>query len=292
MDRIDWDSFQEIAGRIVEWALEEDAARSDVTSAALGGNGRRRSVCGAVAREELVVAGWPLVCATYRALAGGVELSQAVAEGGRAAPGTVIGTASGEAGRILMGERVALNLLCRMSGIATLTARYVSAVEGTGVEILDTRKTTPCHRVLERYAVRQGGGVNHRFDLSSMAMIKDNHIAAMGGIDRLGEVVEALRRDSTRVEIEVDSVEQLRRALEYRPDRILLDNMSPAALAEAVREASGSGCYLEASGGITLETVRIVAGTGVDGISIGGLTHSARSADIGFDWSLQPGGTG
>ena len=285
-----WDSFHECAGRFVEWALEEDAARVDVTTAALGERGRCRSVCSAVARENLVVAGWPLVCTTYRALAGGVELSQAVGEGSAVSPGTVIGTVTGEAGQILRGERVALNLLCRLSGIATLTSRYVDAVKGTGAEILDTRKTTPCHRILERYAVRQGGGVNHRFDLSSMAMIKDNHVAAIGGMDAVEEMVEALRRDSVRVEIEVDSLPQLMKALEFRPDRILLDNMSPSVMKKAVETASGSGCYLEASGGITLETVRRAAESGVDGISVGNLTHSAPSADIGFDWSLNPGG--
>ena len=243
-----------------------------------------------VAREDLVVAGWPLVCVTYRTLAGGVELSQAVREGASASPGTVIGTVAGESGQILRGERVALNLLCRISGIASLTSRYVRAVDGTGVQILDTRKTTPCHRILERYAVRQGGGINHRFDLSSMAMIKDNHIAAMGGIDRIGNIVHTLQSDGIAVEIEVDSLAQFGKALDLEPDRILLDNMNPDSLQKAVEASTGSGCFLEASGGITLETVRRVAETGVNGISVGSLTHSAPSADIGFDWSTDSGG--
>ncbi len=285
-----WDSFPECAERIVEWALEEDAARRDVTTAALGEYGRRKRACRVVAREDLVVAGWPLVCVTYDALAGGVELSQAVSEGVGISPGTVIGTVAGESGQILRGERVALNFLCRLSGIASLTSRYVRAVDGTGVEILDTRKTTPCHRILERYAVRQGGGVNHRFDLSSMAMIKDNHIAAMGGIDRIRDMVLALQSDGIAVEIEVDSLVQFGKALDLEPDRILFDNMNPDSLRKAVEASTGLGCYLEASGGITLETVRGVAETGVNGISVGSLTHSAPSTDIGFDWSTDSGG--
>jgi nicotinate-nucleotide pyrophosphorylase (carboxylating) len=171
-----------------------------------------------------------------------------------------------------------------MCGVATLTRRFVEAVSGTGVEILDTRKTTPAHRALQRYAVRVGGGVNHRFALSEMAMLKDNHLAAAGGAENLDVLVRAVRARGSRVEVEVDGLDELQRTLPLLPDRILLDNMPPADLARAVEMAAKSSCYMEASGGVSLENVRRVAETGVDGISIGALTHSAPAADLGMDW--------
>jgi nicotinate-nucleotide pyrophosphorylase (carboxylating) len=285
MPSLEWDNFDEVAGRIVAWALAEDASDSDVTTAALGRAAERNNVCHAMAREDLIVAGWPLVAMTYRLLTDTVTVRQTAPDGSRVGAGERIGAVLGKSGFLLRGERVALNLLCRLSGIATLTRMFVSAVEGTGVDILDTRKTTPCHRILERYAVRMGGGVNHRFNLASSALIKDNHIAAAGGIENLSDIIESLGAGAS-VEVEVDSLEQLDVVLPLRPDRIMLDNMSVESMVEAVGMNSKSECYLEASGGVTLETVRSIAETGVNGISIGSLTHSAPSRDIGFDWLL------
>jgi len=285
MPSLEWDRFDEVAGRIVAWALAEDASDRDVTTAALGRAAERSSVCHAIARDDLIVAGWSLVTMTYRLLTDTVTVRQTAPDGSRVQAGSRIGAVLGKSGFLLRGERVALNLLCRLSGIATLTRMFVSAVEGTGVDILDTRKTTPCHRILERYAVRMGGGVNHRFNLASCALIKDNHIAAAGGIENLSDIIEALEAD-TSIEVEVDSLEQLDVVLPLRPDRIMLDNMSLESMVEAVGMNSETQCYLEASGGVTLETVRSIAETGVNGISIGSLTHSAPSADIGFDWLM------
>lgn len=285
----DWSDHVSVGRFVAACALEEDNVRMDVSTAALGLVPGSVSPCCFVAREEVVTAGWFLVEEVYSQLASmtGSEapLAERVRKDGSTVPaGGVIGRLNGSADLLLRGERTSLNLLCRLCGIATLTDRFVRAVEGTGVEILDTRKTTPCLRALEKYAVRMGGGVNHRFDLASMAMLKDNHFAAAGGTGRLKGIMERLRATGIGVEIEVDDLEQLRTALDEAPDRILLDNMTADELREAVGTASGSGVYLEASGGITIENVRKVAETGVDGISSGFLTHSAASADIGLDW--------
>jgi nicotinate-nucleotide pyrophosphorylase (carboxylating) len=192
---------------------------------------------------------------------------------------------------LLMMERTALNFLQRLSGIATLTARFVAEVAGTKAVILDTRKTTPGWRALEKYAVRCGGGTNHRFGLYDAVLIKDNHLAwlAEGG-DPIGRAVAAARAGAPKgnkfIEVEVDTLEQLDRALEVGPDIILVDNLGPEKLAEAVRrrDAKAPGILLEASGGVTLETVRGLALTGVDRISVGALTHSAPALDIGLDF--------
>mgnify|MGYP006184860195 CR=1 FL=1 len=182
---------------------------------------------------------------------------------------------------LLTAERTALNLLCHLSGIATATASWVDAVAGTGAIIRDTRKTTPGLRALEKYAVRCGGGQNHRMSLSSAALIKDNHIAAAGGVVEAFARVRALYPDS-EIEIEVDTLDQLREVLSHKPDLVLLDNMSPAQCAEAVAIVNGV-CKLEASGGISLENARVYAESGVDYIAIGALTHSAPVFDIGLD---------
>jgi nicotinate-nucleotide pyrophosphorylase (carboxylating) len=198
------------------------------------------------------------------------------------ATGAKLAWVEGNARALLSAERTALNLLGRLSGIATLTRAYVQAVAGAGARIVDTRKTTPGLRALEKYAVRCGGGVNHRFGLDDAILIKDNHVAACGSVG------EALRRATAaaghlmKVEIEVDSLEQLDEALAGAPDVIMLDNFSLADLAEAVRRVAGR-VTLEASGGVTLETVRAIAETGVDVISVGALTHSAGVLDIGLD---------
>jgi nicotinate-nucleotide pyrophosphorylase (carboxylating) len=286
---VHWEQRSEVGDFLVRCALEEDAARRDAATAALGSSGLRTHVASAVAREDLAVCGWFLVEAVYRILGEECGFAAALTEqllpdGTSASAGSVIGTVTGPADSLLRGERVAVNMLSRLSGIATLTRRYVQAVEGTGVEILDTRKTTPCHRALDRYAVRTGGGVNHRFDLAVMAMIKDNHLAAAGGTGALPGLMTTLRDAGLPVEIEVDSLEQLERVLPLRPDRVLLDNMAPDLLRLAVSMAADSGCYMEASGGVSLGSVREIACTGVHGISSGALTHSAAWADIGLDW--------
>jgi nicotinate-nucleotide pyrophosphorylase (carboxylating) len=286
---IRWEERAEVGDFLVRSALEEDAACRDAATAALGNSGLRMHVASVVAREDLVVCGWFLVEAVYRILEedcgfAAARTEQLVPDGAPVSAGSVLGMVTGPADSLLRGERVAVNLLSRLSGIATLTRRFVQAVEGTGVEILDTRKTTPCHRALDRYAVRTGGGINHRFDLAVMAMIKDNHLAAAGGTGALPGLMTRLRDAGVPVEIEVDSLEQLEKVLPLRPDRILLDNMTPGLLRLAVAMASDSGCYLEASGGVTLDSVREIASTGVHGISSGALTHSAAWADVGLDW--------
>lgn len=281
--RVDWKSFESVADLIIRAGLEEDRVDRDAATRALAELGDRQAVCRVVAREKLVLAGWRAFEMVFEIL-GRAVAERETEEGRLVGPGHRLGSVRGCASVILRGERLALNLLSRMCGTATLTRRFVDAVSGTGVEILDTRKTTPAHRALQRYAVRAGGGVNHRFDLSDMAMIKDNHLAAAGGEEHLETLVRAVRASGARVEVEVDCIQQLERVLPLLPDRILLDNMAPKELARAVEMAEGSSCYLEASGGMGLESARSVAETGVDGISVGALTHSAPVSDIGLDW--------
>jgi len=281
--RVDWKSFESVADLLIRAGLEEDCVDRDSATAALGELGDREMACRVVAREELVLAGWRAVEMVFEIL-GRARASREASEGGMVEAGTVLGRITGSAAVMLRGERLALNLLSRMCGVATLTRHFVDAVRGTGVEILDTRKTTPAHRALQRHAVRVGGGRNHRFDLSEMAMLKDNHLAAAGGAVNLDMLVRSVRARGFRVEVEVDSLAQLEGVLPMLPDRILLDNMGPETLTAAAEMAAGSGCYLEASGGVSLENVRALAETGVDGISIGALTHSAPASDIGMDW--------
>lgn len=245
-----------------------------------------------VARAEGVVAGLPVVhMAAWRfGLAGWFR--PLVADGARVVPGTVLAEVSGPMRPLLAFERTALNFLQRLSGVATLTARFVAEVAGTGAVVLDTRKTTPGWRAVEKYAVRCGGGVNHRTGLYDAVLIKDNHLAwiAFGGAaDPVGTAVSAARtaaRPGTVVEVEVDTLEQLDRALACAPDIVLVDNLGPDALAEAVRrrDAQAPAVKLEASGGVNLSTVGALARTGVDRISVGALTHSAPALDVGLDF--------
>lgn len=289
MIQIDWKDPYVTGEFLIRMALQEDAACDDRATEALGSDADSVQICEVIAREEMVVAGWFLLECVYMELSRSGftrlnEITQFIHDGSKALKGDVIGRIEGATGTILRGERIALNMLGKLSGIATKTAKYVKAVEGTGTEILDTRKTTPCFRSLERYAVRMGGGTNHRFDLAEMAMIKDNHLAAVGGVSALPEIISNLKRNGTRIEVEVDSLYQFKKVLPLEPERILLDNMSVTELRQAVEMAGNSKCYLEASGGITLETVTEIALTGVDGISSGSLTHSVDSADMSFDW--------
>lgn len=263
---------------IVRNALLEDLGRGDVTTDAivpvnLTASGRIES------GSEGVVAGLPVVEEVFRQLDEAVRVECAVSEGTRVCPSDVLATIEGPARSILKGERVALNFLQRMSGIATLTARFVEAVAGTRAFITDTRKTTPGLRILEKYAVRVGGGLNHRMGLSHSILIKDNHIVAAGSIaDAVARATRAAAHIMT-VAVECDTLEQVAEALDAGADILLLDNMTPEELLTAVRFVAGRA-VLEASGGITLDNVAEVARTGVDCISIGALTHSAPALDI------------
>ena len=259
--------------------LSEDIAGGDVTSEAVV-PARARCVASLLLREHGVVSGLEACELVFRELDADVSFEPRCADGDQVGPGEVA-CVEGSARAILAGERLALNLLGRLSGIATLTRRYVDAVAGTGVTILDTRKTTPGMRTLEKAAVRHGGGTNHRLGLYDGVLIKENHLRLAGGIR---DAVECARPTGFPVEVECETLAEVREALESGADRILLDNMSVAELADAVAAAAGRA-ELEASGGITLETVRAVAETGVDFISVGALTHSARALDVSLELS-------
>ena len=290
------DAARSSAATLIALALAEDLGPTgDLTANATIPS----EACGSVrfvARAEGVLAGLPVV----RMLAERFELIDGWRslrdDGDRIGPGTEIARVAGRMRSLLAMERTALNFLQRLSGIATLTARFVAEVAGTRAEILDTRKTTPGWRILEKYAVCCGGGRNHRFGLYDAVLIKDNHLAWLADLgDPIGRAIAAARAQAppeTIVEVEVDSLDQLDRALECDPDIILVDNLGPDALSEAVRrrDAKAPRIRLEASGGITLARVRALAETGVDRISVGALTHSAPALDIGLDFerSLLP----
>jgi nicotinate-nucleotide pyrophosphorylase (carboxylating) len=268
---------------LVKSALDEDRAFNDVTSLATIVT-TRRSRAALVARAPGVIAGIPLALAAFHLLDAHVEIRVDIEDGAVVAKGDTLLFLSGAARGLLSAERVALNFLQRLSGVASLTARYVKAVAGTRAAILDTRKTTPGWRALEKYAVRCGGGVNHRETLADAVLIKDNHIAACDG-----DVAVAIQRARTHagagltIQVECDSVAQARTAVSAGADGLLLDNMPSHALRECVALAGGR-CWTEASGGVTLATVREIAETGVDRISIGALTHSAPSLDLALDF--------
>lgn len=275
---------RETLARLTGDFLAEDVGRGDLTSL-LTVPAERMAKARFVAREPLVLAGLPLIASTYQHL-GSVVVVAWQDEGAKVGEREVIAEVSGPARAILTGERVALNLIQHLSGIATLTRRYVDAVAGTGVKIVDTRKTRPGLRLLEKYAVAVGGGVNHRFRLDDGIMIKDNHVAIAGGIKAAVQAAQAGAPHLIKIEVEVDSLAQLDELLPLEVGAVLLDNMSPAQVAEAVamvRRYQGPRPVLEASGGINLQTVRAYAETGVDLISVGALTHSAPGVDIGLD---------
>ncbi len=268
---------------IVRAALAEDLGRAgDVTSTALIPRGQRMTAVFA-ARAEGRVAGIDCARIALAVLDPTARFEILTADGAdvTANDGT-IARVEGEALAVLGAERVALNLLGRLSGVATLTRAYVRAVEGTKARIVCTRKTTPGLRALEKYAVRCGGGVNHRFGLDDAILIKDNHIAACGGVAQAMQRAKAAAGHLMQIEIEVDTLDQLDQALPHRPDVIMLDNFALPDLREAVRRVAGA-VVLEASGGVNLQTVRAIAETGVDAISVGALTHSAPVLDIGLD---------
>ena len=266
----------------VRAALAEDLGRAgDVTAQACIDADAVMSVVFAT-RQSGVVAG--LACARLAILALDPEASfeAVVADGASVEAGDVLAKVTGNARAILSAERTALNLMGRLSGVATLTRAYVDRTEGTKARIVDTRKTTPGLRHLEKYAVRCGGGVNHRFGLDDAILIKDNHVAACGGVANALKRARAFAGHLTKVELEVDSLEQLAEALPHGADVIMLDNFSPDDLKKAVAMAGGM-VVLEASGGVNLQTVRAIAESGVQVISVGALTHSAPVLDIGLD---------
>ena len=268
-------------GRIIRRALAEDIGSGDVTSSwtlpeglALRGK--------LIAKAPGVVAGLEVAGRVFAAVDKRVRFSALVADGSTVTVGMLLATVQGPARSILSAERVALNLLQRMSGIATLTQRFVQAVRGTHAVILDTRKTAPGLRVLDKLAVRLGGGQNHRFGLYDMVLVKDNHIAAAGGIAVAVQSVRACNHEGLQVEVEVKSLVELREALDLGVERILLDNMDPGQMRQAVA-LTARRAKLEASGGVRLDNAAAVAGTGVDYISVGALTHSAQALDISLD---------
>jgi nicotinate-nucleotide pyrophosphorylase (carboxylating) len=265
--------------RIVHAALAEDIGAGDVTTEATV-PADAIGTAALLVKEPGVVCGLRAVELTFRALDPEIAFEAFAEDGDAVEAPAVVARVSGSQRAILTGERVALNFLGRLSGIATLTREYVDAISGTGAAVLDTRKTTPGLRALEKHAVAAGGGRNHRFGLDDAVLIKDNHPRAAGSI---GAAVELVRRaGDLPVEVECDTLEQVGEALEAGVDAILLDNMAPDELRQAVLLVDGRA-RLEASGGVTLETVRAVAETGVDEISVGALTHSARSLDVSLE---------
>ena len=267
---------------VVRAALAEDLGRAgDVTSlATIDADARFAAVF--AARKDGRVAGLDCARLAVTALDPTATFEVVTPDGADAAPGAVLARVEGNARALLSAERVALNLLGRLSGIATLTRAYVRAVEGTGATITDTRKTTPGLRALEKYAVRCGGGVSHRFGLDDAILIKDNHVAACGSVGEAVRRAKAFAGHLMKVEVEVDGLDQLAEALAQGPDVIMLDNFSLEDMRTAVHAVAGRA-VLEASGGVTLETVRAIAETGVNVISVGALTHSAPALDVGLD---------
>ena len=271
---------------MVERALAEDFGNSgDVTARLLVPESATGSLV-MRARETGVIAGMQAAQMTYDLVDSAVKFEVIYPTGSDVDAGDIIARVSGPSRSLLSAERVALNFLGRMSGVATLTSRYVKQIEGTSARIAATRKTTPGLRALEKQAVLAGGGFTHRESLSAAIMIKDNHIALAGGVDAALGAIKRKADHMTKVSVEVDTLEQLEKVLTWGPDVVLLDNMGPEILAKAVklaRDFDGRTPTLEASGGVNLQTVKDLAGTGVDVISIGALTHSAPNFDIGMD---------
>jgi nicotinate-nucleotide pyrophosphorylase (carboxylating) len=269
---------------LIHAAIEEDVGSGDVTSAYFIPE-KARSKARIVARESGIVSGMEVALAVFREIDKGIGAWPQVAEGGPFSPGDTLLEIEGRTRSILTAERTALNFLQRLSGIATLTSAYVKAVEPLPVKILDTRKTTPGWRLLEKAAVKHGGGTNHRIGLYDQVMVKDNHLMATPGLEALQSAIDRVKRDhpKMKVQIEAATLEQLADFLSLRGvDMILLDNMSVSELKKAVEITAGR-VWLEASGGITMITLRDVAATGVNAISIGALTHSARALDLALD---------
>ncbi len=273
-----------LVDRVVGLALEEDLASGDLTTEACIDPGAE-AVAHAVARASVVVCGGSVFARVFSRVDPSLVVEVHAPEGARVGRATRLWTVRGRARPILMGERVALNFVQRMCGVATQTRAFVDAVpSGTKTRITDTRKTTPGLRALERYAVRVGGGHNHRDDLGAAVLIKDNHIAACGGVRAAIERARAAVPHTAKIECEIDSLDQLEEALSAGADIVLLDNMPTASVREAVQR-SGGRALIEASGGITLARIAELARAGVDAISVGALTHSVSAADVGLDFA-------
>jgi nicotinate-nucleotide pyrophosphorylase (carboxylating) len=280
-------SAEEVS-RAVQIALAEDIGSGDITTLAVIPSGVT-SKATMVAREPLVAAGLPLAEAVFREISPTVRIVQAASDGGRSNAGQPLLRIEGPARSILTAERVALNFVQRLSGIATLTSQFVDAIKGTRAQILDTRKTTPGLRRLEKYAVTCGGGRNHRLGLFDSILIKDNHLAALReeSPNAIAAAVKRVRENCPQqsIEVETDTLEQVEQALGAGADIILLDNMNLVQMRVAVQQAKGRA-RTEASGGVNLGTVRQIAETGVDYISVGALTHSARAVDVALDFEF------
>jgi nicotinate-nucleotide pyrophosphorylase (carboxylating) len=272
---------------LIELALAEDLGSGDITTIATI-PADRQATGRFLVKASGVISGLAVVEAVYAAVDARVVVDALVTDGAAVTHGDIVATVSGPARALLSGERTALNFLQRLSGVATVTREYVEAVAGTKARIIDTRKTTPGMRTLQKAAIRHGGGHNHRLGLADGILIKDNHLAAIGTPDRIAQAIHAARErapHTLKVECEVTSLDELEQALSAGADVVLLDNMDAPTMAEAVRRTNGRA-LLEASGGITLDTIRPIAETGVDLISVGALTHSAPSLDISLEFDL------
>lgn len=268
-------------GKILDAAIAEDVGKGDITSQAVIPAGTQFSGVLA-AREDLVIAGLPIAEAVFARFTADARWSSKLADGDRAAAGAELAHVGGPAVELLAAERTAINILQHLSGIATLTRRFADAIEGTGAVLLDTRKTIPGLRALAKYATRMGGATNHRMRLDDGVLIKDNHVAVSGGV---GAAVKAARDAGlSDIEVECDTEAQVAEALEAGADSILLDNMDVGQQRRCVELVAGR-CPLEASGDVSLETIRAIAETGVNFISVGRLTHSAAAVNMGLDWS-------
>jgi nicotinate-nucleotide pyrophosphorylase (carboxylating) len=269
--------------RLIELALDEDLGRGDVTSSVTLGNTGPTVIADMNAREPIVAFGIDVAAAVFALVDPRIELEIHAPDGARVDRGGLLLTARGPAATVLTAERTALNFVQRLSGVATQAKRYVDAVSGTKARVVDTRKTTPGFRVLEKAAVLAGGAGNHRFDLGSGILIKDNHIAACGSVRAAVEAAKARAPHPLRVEVEVTNLGELDEALAAGAEIVLLDNMSPSQVEVAAARAHSRGVLVEVSGGITLATIADYARAGADLISVGALTHSAPAVDIGLD---------
>lgn len=263
---------------IIDNALAEDIHTGDITTLSVLAKPRRMRAR-LVAKEAMVLSGIDVARRVFARLDGGIAFTAEFKDGARLEKGDVIARMEGDAASLLQGERVSLNLLQRMSGIATQTAAFVKELEGTGARVVDTRKTTPGLRVLEKYSVRVGGGTNHRTGLYDGVLIKENHIAAAGGIAEAVRAARAYIPHTLKIEVETETLDEVQQALNAGADIIMLDNMSLDQMTEAVKQIDGRA-LVEASGGVNLKTIRSIALTGVDIISVGALTHSVRATDI------------
>ncbi|GIP41332.1 nicotinate-nucleotide diphosphorylase (carboxylating) [Paenibacillus sp. J31TS4] len=284
-----WERNETFLAQIRQW-LQEDIGSGDITTmTTIPADSRSRGILHM--KEDGILVGLPVAEAVFRVVDPSLKFEARVEEGSPVTKGTVIAEVEGSTASILTGERLALNLLQRMSGIATRTRQFVDRLEGLPVRLVDTRKTTPGHRQLEKYAVRVGGGHNHRFGLYDAVMIKDNHIIGAGGISAAIRAARANIPHTMKIEVEVENHEQLEEALAAGPDIIMLDNMKPADMKEAVSRIKSAAPYVivEASGSVSLETIRTIAETGVDVISVGRLTYSVPALDISLDLNQRKG---